>query len=55
VERSSCGLVYVELLYKEAAFVICCWNYCGKKQLLSSISEITVQRSGFNYLLLELL
>ena len=41
VERSSFGHVLLELLWKEAAMVIYCWN--------------TVERSSYGHLLLELL
>jgi hypothetical protein len=43
------------IMWKETAVVICCWNYCGNKQLWSSIAGITVQRSDVGHLLLELL
>jgi len=33
VEVSSCGHLLLELLWKETAVVIYCWNYLGRKQL----------------------
>jgi len=55
VERSSCGQLLLQLLWKEAAVISYCWNYCVKKQLWSVTVGITVERSSCDQLLLELL
>jgi hypothetical protein len=55
VKGRSCDHLLAELLWKERAVVIYCWNYCGKKELWSFTAGITVERSGCCHLRLELL
>jgi hypothetical protein len=45
----------LEMLWKEAALVIYCWKYCGKKRLWSFTAGITVEGKSCDHLLLELL
>jgi len=54
-EGSGYGHLLLELLWKEAALIIYCWNYCRKKHLWSFTAGITVERSSFGHVLLELL
>ena len=42
-------------MWKEAAVVIYCWNYCRKKQFWSFTAEITEEGSSCGHLLMELL
>jgi hypothetical protein len=55
VERSICGYLLLALLWKEAAVVIYCWNYCGRKLLCPFTAGITEEGSSCGHLLLELL
>jgi hypothetical protein len=55
VEENSCGHLLLDLLWKETSLVVYCWNYRGRKQPWSFTDGITVERSSYSHLLLELL